>query len=242
MNLIVDIGNSYVKVAVMDGEQIITTQKAEHLDDITIDELVEKYKISRSIVCSTRANGEWAAEYIEEKTGHCLHFNADVETPLRNEYATPKTLGRDRLAAAVGAHELYGKNDLLIVDFGTAITFDYVTADGSFKGGFISPGIDCRFRALHDYTATLPLCSASHETIDVATTTRDAIVHGVMNSILFEIEGYIRLFSEKSCNLSIIFSGGDAIFFDKRIKNTIFANQELIFRGLNRILKYNAEI
>ena len=129
---------------------------------------------------------------------------------------------------------------LLIVDFGTAITIDQVSADGVFRGGNISPGVQMRFRALHDYTAALPLCESCEDQTLLGRSTVEAIRQGVMNGIAFEIEGYIaRLFPEIDA-LSIIFTGGDAKFFVKRIKNTIFAHCDLVFLGLNRILEYNA--
>ena len=130
--------------------------------------------------------------------------------------------------------------NLLIVDFGTAITIDQVSADGVFRGGNISPGVQMRFRALHDYTAALPLCESCEDQTLLGRSTVEAIRQGVMNGIAFEIEGYIaRLFPEIDA-LSIIFTGGDAKFFVKRIKNTIFAHCDLVFLGLNRILEYNA--
>ena len=148
--------------------------------------------------------------------------------------------GRDRLAAAVGAATLYPGRNTLIVDVGTAVTLDVVSAEGVFLGGCISPGVAMRFRALHDYTAALPLCRAAEATGLVGRTTGEAIRFGVMNSLRFEIEGYIARMEAQFEDLCVIFTGGDAKFFAKRIKNTIFANCNLVFCGLNRILEYNA--
>lgn len=160
--------------------------------------------------------------------------------PIDSAYRTPETLGRDRLAAAVGAAALYPGRDVLIVDFGTAVTIDLVTADGTFRGGCISPGMKTRFRALHDYTAKLPLCGPTEDEQLQGLTTEEAIRLGVMNSLTFEIEGYIARMREKIDDLCVIFTGGDAKYFAKRIKNTIFANCNLVFCGLDRILEYNA--
>jgi type III pantothenate kinase len=128
----------------------------------------------------------------------------------------------------------------LIIDFGTAITIDYVEG-GVFLGGNISPGMTTRFRALADYTAKLPLCQATEAQLSYGTTTREAIEQGVMQGITHEIEGYIEAFSEKKTKKCTIFTGGDAKYFVKRIKNTIFADCEPVLVGLNRILNYNAE-
>ena len=135
---------------------------------------------------------------------------------------------------------LYPGRNVLIVDFGTAVTIDLVTADNTFRGGCISPGVTMRFRALHDYTAKLPLCAATGGEGLSGLTTEEAIELGVMNGIAFEIEGYVTRMREKIDGLRVIFTGGDAKFFVKRIKNTIFANCNLVFCGLNRILEYNA--
>ena len=169
-----------------------------------------------------------------------LEFTAATPVPIGNAYLTPATLGRDRLAAAVGAAALYPGRNALIVDLGTAVTIDLLSADGVFRGGCISPGMAMRFRALHEYTASLPLCDATDSERAVGRTTDEAIRLGVMNSIAFEIEGYVARLEGEFEDLCVIFTGGDAKFFVKRIKNTIFANCNLVFYGLNRILEYNA--
>ncbi len=241
MNLIIDIGNSRVKVAVVDGQTILAEDATDNYSPEKIKNLAEKYDITRSIVSSTRGVQNDIVESVRMIIGHCLMFDATTKVPLSIQYSTPATLGRDRLAAAVGAREMFGEGDMLIVDFGTAITIDLVTRCGGFEGGAISPGVMLRFRALHDFTASLPLCEPTFDNIEIARTTDDAIRSGVMNGVCFEIEGYISRFLQKYDKLSIIFVGGDAKFFEKRIKNTIFVNRELLFRGLSRILDYNAE-
>ncbi len=244
MNLIVDIGNTLVKVSVVDSGRVVQSLKVATLEEVPFDELTTEFGIDNAILCSTRSNSPYAAKIVASYVGRCMLFDSSTPVPIGNDYATPETLGLDRLAAAVGAYELYGQDgeDLLVVDFGTAITIDHVSSDGVFKGGFISPGVLTRFRALNAYTAALPLCEPSNEVLPMARSTREAIVQGVMNGVTYEIEGYIERFLQKKCKLSIIFSGGDAFYFDKRIKNTIFANQELVIIGLNRILEHNAKL
>ncbi len=241
MNLVIDIGNTLAKAAVIDKREIIATFCAEKLQDLPLDRVVEKYGIGRSILCTTRGCAAESSHYVRQIVGHCLLLDQSVETPLRVDYSR-KNLGSDRLAAAVGAHAIYGESDLMVVDFGTAITIDFISADGVFQGGFISPGVSVRLRSLHDYTATLPLCSPLPDFCEVAKTTQEAIGSGVINGITYEIEGYIRARKEKKCNFLVIFSGGDSIFFDKRIKNAIFADRDILFRGLDTILDYNAKI
>ncbi len=240
MNLVVDIGNTLAKAAVVDRGEIVATYSGECLQDLPLESVVRELGVSRSILCTTRGEGEASAQYVRERVGHCLLLDGSVDTPLRVEYSRQR-LGSDRLAAAVGAHAEYGGADIILVDFGTAITIDFISADGCFQGGFISPGVTTRLRSLHDYTAALPLCDPSMSIDGVAKSTQEAIASGVINGVTFEIEGYIRAKKRENCDFFVIFSGGDAIFFDKRIKNTIFAGRDTLFRGLDIILDYNEQ-
>ena len=242
MNLIIDIGNSRAKVVVMDGDTLIKEYVAEEFSHSLFAEIMETYPtISRAIIASTRGDEEATKEIVAERLGKVVVFKpATTPIPLANHYHTPETLGADRLAAAVGAQAMYPDSDIMIVDFGTAITIDFVEG-GAFKGGNISPGVTTRFRALSDYTARLPRCYATEEVLDYGRTTKEAIEQGVMRGVEHEILGYAEAFLQKNVKKHIIFTGGDAKYFVKRIKNTIFADCEPVVFGLNRILNYNAE-
>lgn len=240
MNLIVDIGNTLFKLAVFDRGRIVDQRSAERLHPALLGELLDAWPVRQAIVASTRGEPDEVLELLRPRVGRLLEFTSQTPVPVANDYLTPETLGRDRLAAAVGATVLYPGCNALIVDFGTALTIDLVTADGTFRGGVISPGMNTRFRALHDYTARLPLCTATGSDELLGLTTEEAISRGVMNSMAFEIEGYIARMREKIDDLHVIFTGGDAKCFVKRIKNTIFANCNLVLSGLDRILEYNA--
>ena len=242
MNLIVDIGNTRAKIAVVDNREVVEQIVVEDVtSDIIADVTHRNTAIHQAIVASTRANAAQVAKMIEEYVERVVVFNpATTPIPIGNSYHTPETLGADRLAAAVGVAALYPERDAMIVDFGTAITIDYVTG-GVFRGGNISPGVTTRFRALADYTASLPLCTATEEVLEYGRTTREAIEQGVMRGVEQEIRGYVEDFLLKSCENCTIFTGGDAKYFVKRIKNAIFADCEPVIFGLNRILEYNAE-
>ena len=240
MNLIVDIGNTLVKLAVFDGGRIVAQRCVERLHPSMLGELLEGRRAAKAVVASTRGEADDVIETVRPYADYLLEFTSQTPVPVANAYHTPETLGRDRLAAAVGATVRYPGRNVLIVDFGTAVTIDLVTADNTFRGGCISPGVTMRFRALHDYTAKLPLCAATGGEGLSGLTTEEAIELGVMNGIAFEIEGYVTRMREKIDGLRVIFTGGDAKFFVKRIKNTIFANCNLVFCGLNRILEHNA--
>ncbi|WP_295909269.1 type III pantothenate kinase [uncultured Alistipes sp.] len=240
MNLIVDIGNTLVKSALLERGRVVE----EHADGAFCPEavagLLERGRVRRAILSSTRGEMPEVAAWLCERVSSLLLFTPQTPVPIRNVYRTPQTLGRDRLAAAVGATVLFPGRNVLIVDFGTAVTIDLVTADATYRGGCISPGVQLRFGALHDHTAALPLCRPSDEEGLQGLTTEEAVTRGVMNSVAFEIEGYIRRMEAQIDGLCVIFTGGDAKYFVKRIKNTIFASCNLVYCGLERILEYNA--
>ena len=164
-----------------------------------------------------------------------------TELPIENLYETPETLGKDRIAAAVGANELFPDQNLLIIDAGTAITYDLVSEKNQFIGGNISPGLEMRFKALNHFTGKLPLVNYSDDFETVGRNTIDAIRAGVQNGILFEIAQTIDLFNRNYQNLHIIMTGGDSYFFDKKLNYSIFVNFNLTLIGLNRILEHNAK-
>ena len=240
MNLVVDIGNTLLKLAVFDGGRLVAQQCVGELREETFAGLLGGARAARAVVASTRGEAPAIVEAVRRHTDYLLEFTPATPVPIGNAYLTPATLGRDRLAAAVGAATLYPGRNALIVDFGTAVTLDFVSADGVFRGGCFSPGMAMRFRALHEYTAALPLCDATDSAELLGRTTDEAVRLGVMNSLAFEIEGYIARMQGEIEDLCVIFTGGDTNFFAKRIKNTIFANCNLVFWGLNRILEYNA--
>ncbi|MBO5831993.1 MAG: type III pantothenate kinase [Alistipes sp.] len=242
MNLIVDIGNSRAKISVMSEGEVVMQHTEESISDATIRDIITRYPtLSAAIVASTRGDGDAVAAQLRNHIGKVLHFSpATTPLPLGNHYHTPQTLGADRLAAAVGVSAMYPGRDIMVVDFGTAITIDYVV-DNVFLGGNISPGVTTRFRALADYTAKLPLCSPTEEVLEYGRTTVEAIEQGVMRGVEQEIRGYVEAFLLKNSENCIIFTGGDAKYFVKRIKNAIFADCEPVIFGLNRILEYNAE-
>ncbi len=233
-------GNTLVKLAVMDRGECVAERYSEELRPEAVEELTARYAVDKAIVSSTRGGTAQAAALLRRSVRRVVEFDARTPVPIRNDYLTPETLGPDRLAAAVGATVLCPGRDVLVVDCGTALTLDLVTADGTFRGGTISPGLRLRFEALHACTASLPLCGPTEEEGVLGRTTREAIERGVMNSMAYEIAGCIDRLRGKNAGLCVIFTGGDAKYLAKRIKNTIFANRNPVFCGLDRILEFNA--
>lgn len=239
MNLIVDIGNTRAKLAVVAEGEVVAQRSVERLRAQDLDGMLAAWPgVRRAIVSSTRGSASETAEWLRRRVAYVLEFGSRTPVPIGNAYATPETLGRDRLAAAVGADALYPGRSVLIVDFGTAVTLDVVSG-GRFRGGFISPGLRSRFRALHDYTAALPALGPCDETLPVGRSTREAMQQGVQQGLCYEIEGHVGRMRGEFDDLLVIFTGGDAEYFVKRIKNTIFADCDLVLTGLNRILEYH---
>lgn len=242
MNLTVDIGNTAAKFTVYRAGKPIAFYRTGEPSATILDDIFSSWPIEAAILSSTRGDHGLLEQSLGERTRYFLRFGPQVPVPLRNDYATPETLGCDRLAAAVGATVLFPQSDVLIVDFGTAVTYDLVTADGAFAGGAIAPGMGLRFRVLHEHTARLPLLApGQEEPALVGRSTREAICGGVVNGIVLETEGYVARLCACYPDLKVIFTGGDAEYFEKRFKIAIFANYDLVSCGLNRILEYNAD-
>ena len=167
-----------------------------------------------------------------------VRFNNSIQLPLNIKYKTPHTLGSDRLAAAVGAWNEAPERNIVVIDAGSAITVDFIDRNGNYLGGNIAPGIKMRLRALHEYTALLPMIEKEGETPAIGYDTETAIRSGVINGICHEIDGYINDFKQKYCDVLVFLTGGDEKTLKNRVKNCIFADKYLVAKGLNRILKY----
>lgn len=242
MNLAIDIGNTLSKVALFDGGQIIETVRTEHLSvEFLADLFRRNKKINKAILSAVADVPEDVDAFIGKKVKQYVRLNYRTKIPLKNRYASPRTLGLDRLAAAVGAAAIYPDSNILVVDLGTAITVDVVTRTGDFLGGNITLGAEGRFRALHEYTARLPLLSLPDEVSTFGNDTVSAIQSGVVTGIVYELQGYITSAEAMYPELKIIFTGGNANYFAKRLKNAIFATCDLVVFGLNTILEYNAK-
>jgi type III pantothenate kinase len=215
------------------------------LDRLTIDHLKmlkdEHPQLNKVILSSVRTVEPEILKYLSGNFDFFLELDHQTSLPIENKYETPETLGNDRLAAAVGANELFPDQNLLIIDAGTAITYDLVSKKNQFVGGNISPGLEMRFKALNHFTDKLPLISYSDEFQTIGTNTTDAIRAGVQNGILFEMAQTMELFNRNYQNLHIIMTGGDSNFFDKKLNYSIFVHFNLTLIGLNRILEYNAK-
>ncbi len=231
LKLTIDEGNTIAKVALFEEEKLL--QKISEVDF----EAVLKYAkdADRVILSSVKSK----SEYLDLSHSHFINLNSNTPLPIENRYSSPKTLGKDRIALSVGAHHLFPNEDVLILDMGTCLTYDFINADGQYLGGGISPGLSMRFKALYHFTDGLPMVSPKNSPSLIGDTTDTAILSGVINGISSEIDGIIQRYTIKYPNINVIITGGDANFFDKGLKNAIFASSDLLMIGLNKILDYN---
>ncbi len=243
MNLVIDIGNTRIKFSVFNfGEVIITVP----VDEFGVEHIKilqnEHPDLNKAIVSSVKNYSPVFKHFMKENFDQFIELDENTPLPIENCYDSKETLGKDRIAAAVGAVDLYPETNLLIIDAGSAITYDIVNNKNQYLGGNISPGIDMRFKALNTFTEKLPLVQQKEYNKLYGTTTENAILSGVQNGVIYEIDKAIETFKEFYNNLKVIITGGNAEFFDNKLKNSFFVHFNLIALGLNRILEYNGEI
>ena len=221
MNLVIDIGNSSTKLAVFAGDRMTDFIQVERMGTKELENILSVHPgITHCILSSVRKKDLEMVSLLEKSCGFFLLLDHKTSLPIRNLYRSKSTLGYDRIAAAVGACTRFPGSDLLVIDAGTAITIDMVTADRAYHGGNISPGTSMRFRALHEFTDNLPLVTNYNTPPLMGSDTEGAIASGVLNGIIFELDGYISEQKKRYPDLKAVMTGGDAKIFDKMLKNS----------------------
>jgi type III pantothenate kinase len=244
MALVIDIGNTYTKIAVFKRDELLYVAQYEVVDTAIINKFLNDYPVNTAIISSVKKDKDtWQAVLVERVP--VIYFNVGMLRGITNHYLTPGTLGLDRLAAVIGANHLYPGKSSLIISGGTAITYDWVDEGGNYFGGSISPGLNMRYKALNYYTSGLALISADETFADnYGKDTTSAIRSGVQNGIKYELTGFIESYKKDGDKPNIILSGGDSIFFDTLLKNSIFApcikiEPYLVLKGLNASINLN---
>jgi type III pantothenate kinase len=240
MNLCIDIGNTKAKIALFEQDVLIENWSRNNVSIEWLEKQLADKNINAAILSSTRGNHPEILAYLQSKY-FSIDFNHETHLPIQNHYATPQTLGRDRIAAVCGAQFLYPNQNVLVIDAGTCITLDAITKNGDYYGGSIHPGISMRFKALNNYTGKLPLVKRQNMHDFVGDSTENSILVGVVFATIKEIEGMMSEYKVKYGELIVIITGGDASFFESQMKSKIFAHSNLVLAGLNKILNYNVE-
>ncbi len=239
MNLVIDIGNTRAKLVAFEGSKPIEEVHTSNTTLEALPEFLQRHAFRHGILGTVIDITPEAEERLKHITFPMLHLNWQTPIPIQNRYASPERLGADRLAAAVGAYSQQPGHDILIIDAGTCITYDFIDAQGCYWGGNIAPGMHMRLKALHTYTARLPLVEAEGKVPMLGFDTETAIRAGAIEGMRYEIEGYIKHFKEKYPQLLIFLTGGDYINFDSTIKSLIFVDNFIVPKGLNCILTFN---
>lgn len=242
MHLILDLGNTNHKLAIVDREQILHLEVVKRVNRRFLKELLEKFPgVDQGIVSSVVPLPTSALSFLKEVLNGFIVLCVHTPVPVINRYGTPETLGKDRLASAVAGSSLFEKYPVLVINAGTCITYDLITAYKEYLGGAISPGIYMRFKGLHTFTSKLPLINLQEDVPLIGSDTKGSILSGVIHGVISEISGMIQQYQQVYPSLQVILSGGDAVFLEKRLKNRIFAFPNIVIIGLNQILEYNLQ-
>ncbi len=233
-----DFGNTRLKCAVFENREFIEERVLENGGNITIRELIDQYKPDKSILSSVINHPPEIEALLARHTNfHKLGYASKL--PLTTPVGKPETIGADRLALVAAAVDLFPNQHNLAIGLGTCITYNFINRSHEFLGGSISPGMAMRFRAMHEQTALLPLIKAEHNFPLVGFDTKTNLLSGVILGMSKEIDGIIEAYALKYNNFNVLLTGGDMGFFVPHLKNKIFADPYLIYKGLYAISEYN---
>ena len=238
MQLALDFGNTRIKWGVFDGDQLTGSGHFENQPSDVFLTTIKRYPIKKAMYLATRNDAEdWLSTWIPSMP--IQQYTEQIPIPLEIEYFPNSSLGKDRIAAAIGAKSLFPDTALLVIDMGTCITIDRVSASGKFLGGNISPGIEMRLRSFPAFTARLPLVKADMPQKAFGDSTVTAMQNGAVRGSMLEIQSWIQLAQDQCENMQVVFTGGDVHFFEKFTNNQIFADPNLVLFGVNEIIRYN---
>jgi len=242
MNLVIDIGNTRVKLAVYEEYSLVNKYIILKKDFFeSIEKILKKYpKLKKGIISSV----DFFSKEEENKLRSIIELtlvHSKMRLPFNNLYQTPKTLGLDRIALIAAAATQYSEKNVLVIDAGTCVTYDFINSKNQYLGGAISPGLTIRYESLHNLTAKLPLLKPEDSNELIGNSTTSSIHSGVINGLISEIDGIIQHYQTTYQDLTIILTGGDTNFLAKRLKSSIFANSNFLLEGLNHLLKINTD-
>jgi len=240
MNLIVDVGNTSTKVAVFDGKIKLSQSRINELSCAELEKEFGGHKFDRAILSSVRVLPLFITELLFHSIPFVHSLSHKSKLPFKIRYSTPETLGSDRIAAVAGAYNLFPGESVLIIDAGTALTYEFLSGD-IYMGGNISPGLKMRLKALNEFTDKLPLVELSDAFSSPGANTMEAILAGVITGVTYEINEYIRTFENKQTGFKVILTGGDSGFLKDKINHPVTYMPDIVIDGLNYILEYNAK-
>lgn len=236
--LAIDIGNTRLKIGIFSEHELLKTHRIPLAD---IEWELNKLAIQNfdEVVISSVVSTELLNE-IKKHWKSPIVVSSGADLPFANSYATPETLGIDRLCNAMYGYVHSKTNTAIIIDLGTCLKFDVVDKTAGYLGGSISPGIHLRYKAMHQFTGNLPLLDDMTLANLIGKTTHESMHSGVINGIQAEMEGFMEQYSNKFQDLTFFVTGGDLQHFDLASKNDIFADENLTLKGLYEIYRHNA--
>jgi type III pantothenate kinase len=239
MNIIIDAGNTRVKLAVFEKDRLVEVVFIdENFILLEIKKILIKHKINIGILSNVSFISVDKIQKLQKLVNLSI-LSSSTDVPFINLYETPETLGVDRIALVAAAVNKFIKKNILIIDAGTCITFDFVNDQSEYLGGAISPGIEMRYKALHKFTRKLPRLTKKTLQNFIGNNTKESINSGVINGVVQELEGVIYQYKKKFPDLTVVLTGGDTNFLAKQLKSSIFANPNFLLEGLNEILIFN---
>ena len=241
VNIIIDQGNTSAKVAFFFEYKLFASFIFKPLTVDKLRKLLNKFSPSWGILCSVADVNPEVIDLLKSSLPQFYLFDETLKLPLRINYKTPHSLGKDRLAAIVGAWKNHKNKDILVIDAGTAITYDFLDASGVYWGGNISPGMTMRFKSLNKYTKRLPLIDEQGELPELGYDTDTSIRSGVIGGVIKEMDAYISEYKKQHPGLLVFLTGGHSFYFEKKLKTSTFADGGLVLTGLNEILNYQNE-
>ena len=241
VNLCIDWGNTNVKAAIFENNMLqkqYSFSEENALEKVT--SILSLYHPQRAIICSVVRHSDELTSLISTKVSSVITLDSNTRLPIHNAYLSSDTLGPDRIALVCAAHILHPDKNNLVVSVGSCVTYNFVQKNKTFRGGAISPGLQMRLNAMHTFTDKLPEVKADGELVMLGYDTASCMRSGSVYGLTFEIDGMIREYQQQYPDFNAILTGGDAPYFASKIKSKIFADPDLLFKGLNLILNYNA--
>lgn len=241
-NLVIDIGNNRTKLGLFEDANLVAKEVLSADQQTKILEWLTNHQPKNTILSTV---GQPLPVELEQQIRtlslYFIKLSQDTPLPIQSQYQTPETLGKDRIAAVIGASVHFPNEHCVIIDAGTCITYEVLHARKGYLGGNIAPGLYMRYKAMHEFTANLPLVENEEVLQIIGYSTKSAVQNGGQLGCLYEIEGFVADMELKIGQLNVILTGGDADFFAKKMKRKIFVHHNLVLEGLNKILSYNVE-
>jgi type III pantothenate kinase len=239
-SICIDWGNTLVKAAIFNSGKLVEVKLIAVADAAhTIAAMMQEHRPEAGIFCSVVDNTASVEQTMQAQLSRFIKLDSNTRLPIMNAYHTPETLGADRLAMAVAAQALYPNKNVLAISAGTCITYNFVQKNGTFRGGSIAPGLHMRLKSMHEFTDKLPNVSLDGELLLLGYDTPTCMRSGAVFGMTAEVDGMITQYESQYTDFNAVLTGGDAPLFASRLKSKIFADPDLLLKGLNLILKYN---